>query len=333
MKTLKKSKIISGNKIVHLVFLVLFFYSCTNSSDWNKKDVGSLIWVNNNHEDFAIKNCIKNTIENSSIIIAQIPWKPYDSKFIEKVTWYHSLANDHKKKFMIAIDWQEYNRSGTREGWSFNDKEVGKLFKDDIIKLVNAFKPDYLNLGVEVNYFALTSPKGFKTFASIFRELKKEIKIIKPMLKVGLSYQLELLYGNHNGWNGTKTLKTLDNLLGDIDFLGVSTYPNIASEKNNGDILFSTKYIDSICTSYSIPIGISETGISNKLFNDFQRKKYIETIFFKAKKMGLKFIIWGSIIDAKEDNTWSDKIGLFQSNGIPKIDFNIWKGENIDFIK
>jgi len=308
-------------------------FSCSKKEDLYFKEGGSLLWINGKHEDIAIKNAVQHTLENSSIIIAQIHWSPHDSSFFDNAAWYFTLAKDHGKSFMIAIDWQKVDRSGINGDWSFEDEATANLFKKDMIRLLNAYNPDYFNLGVEVNYYALTSSDGFRAFASVFRELKGELKKNNPELKVGLSYQLELLYGHHSGWNETKTFTTLDNLLGDIDYLGLSTYPNMVMEKKQSDVLFSTNYIDSLSVKYSLPIGISETAVSSKLYSEAQRITYIKSIFQKAKDLNLKFVIWGSMIDNNGDNVWTDKIGLLTKDGKPKKEFSLWQKENLNFYK
>ncbi len=323
----------NNRKYVILILLISIISSCSKPDEWYFKEGGSLLWIKVQHKDSAVKSAVQHTLENSSIIIAQVNWSPNDSSFFDNTAWYFSLAKAHGKSFMIAIDWQKINRSGTNGDWSFENEATANLFKKDMLRLLDAYNPDYFNLGVEVNYYALTSSEGFRSFASIFRELKDELKQLKPELKVGLSYQLELLYGHHNGWNKTKTLTTLDNLLGDIDYLGISTYPNMASVQNQSDVLFSTIYLDSISMKYSLPIGISETAVSSKLYNEVQRKTYVKTIFKKASDLNLKFVIWGSMIDGDKDNVWSDKIGLLSKDGQPKEEFSVWQKENINFYK
>lgn len=331
----KLYKMLSIRTYVILFLLSGILFSCSGdlSDNWYFKEGGALLWINGQHEDHAIKSAIQHTLENSSVIVAQIPWSPNDSSFFQNTAWYFSLARDHGKSFMIAIDWQKVDRSGTLGDWSFANKETVKLFKKDMLRLLEAYNPDYMNLGVEVNYYALTSSDGFRAFASLFRELKNELKQQKPELKVGLSYQLELLYGHHNGWDETKTLRTLDNLLGDLDYLGISTYPNMALEQNQSQVLFSTKYLDSLSKNYTLPIGISETAASSKLYNEEQRKEYVKTIFQKATDLNLKFVIWGSMIDAAADNVWSDRMGLLSADGQPKNEFNLWQDENINLYK
>jgi hypothetical protein len=315
-----------------LILLIAMCFSCSKSENLISREVGSLLWISGQHKDTAIKIAVQHTLENSSIIIAQVHWSPHDSSFFNNAAWYFSLAKEHGKSFMIAIDWQKVNRSGTSGGWSFKNEATANLFRKDMIRLLNAYNPDYFNLGVEVNYYALTSTEGFRAFATVFRELKSELKKINPELKVGLSYQLELLYGHHNGWNKTNSLTTLDNLLGDIDYLGISTYPNMVTKQKQSDVLFSSTYLDSISMKYLLPIGISETAISSRLYNEVQRKSYVNTIFQKARGLNLNFVIWGSMIDDNEDKVWSNKLGLLSNDGKPKNEFSLWKKENLNFL-
>lgn len=310
-----------------------FFISCTSSDNWYFKEGGTLMWLDTRHSDKAVKSAIHQNLEHSSIIVAQIPWSPGDSTYFKNTAWYFSLAKDHGKSFMVNIDWQKIDRSGTGGEWSFTDPNTASHFKKDMLQLVKTYNPAYINLGVEANYYALTSSDGFRAFVSLFRELKKEFKKLNPSLKVGLSYQLELLFGHHEGWNESKTFVTLEVIQSDIDFLGISTYPNIAIDKNWDDVLFSTKYLDSLKLICSVPMGISETAVSSKLYNEDQREAYMKKIFTKAKNLDLKFVIWGSIIDSPQDESWSDKIGLLDKKGYPKPEFVIWARENENFFR
>jgi hypothetical protein len=310
-----------------VLVLLLFLVSCSKEDSWNFKEVGTLLWIGEKHSDEAIKTAIKNTLENSSIIIAQVSWSPNDTNFFQNTDWYFNLAKDHGKSFMVNVDWQETDRSGTNGGWSFTDKKAANLFRDDIMQLIKTYNPSIINLGVEANYYALTSEDGFKAFIGLFREIKNKINDFDPRIKVGLSYQLELLYGHHSGWDQVQTLRNLDVILGDIDFLGISTYPNMAVQSSN-NILFASNYIDSLAFRYSIPFGISETAASSSLYNAEERMIYMKAIYEKAERLDLRFVIWGSIIDSPQSLKGSDKLGLIDNLGIPKQELVIWQNEN-----
>lgn len=312
--------------VYHIFFIVFFmlFTTCDNidkSGVTYFKEYGSLLWVNNKMPDSIVKKAVKETIENSSLIIAQVPWHPNSKTIIENINWYYRLAKDHGKDLMINIDWLNNERTGTRGRWSFDNEDVKSQFSKDMLLIVNLYKPKYLTLGVEVNYYAFTSPKGYRGFIDVFNSMKISLKKINPKLKIGLSFQLELLYGEDKEWTDIKTLTTLNAVVENLDFLGVSTYPDLY-RPNSVYQFESLNNIDSLVNLYKIPIGISETGISSTYFNETQRVVFIDSVFSKMNK--LNFIVWGSMIDDKRDDAWMDRIGLLNPDGSAKIDYKKW---------
>ncbi|NVO20250.1 MAG: hypothetical protein HXX13_11145 [Bacteroidetes bacterium] len=323
------SKIASGL----IIIAVLCLYSCKGyRNQWYFAEAGSLLWVNESHSDESIKNAVREVLENSSIIVAQVSWSPTDSVFYQNTAWYYTLAKNNDKAFMLNIDWLDNDRSGTRGGWSFENEQVRQKFKYDIKKLVSNYSPNYLTLGIEVNYYALTTPKGYKKFIGTFNELKASLSEQNPKLKIGLSFQLDLLYGVHSGWEPNNSLNALNAVVENLDYIGVSMYPDMQI-LNKTASLYSTNFLDSLSFIYKKPIGISETGISTIKFNDKQRADYITEIYQKFQDLNLKFIIWGSIIDDPRTKNWHDKIGLLYSDGTPKPEFKIWKTENLKITK
>lgn len=312
-----------------IIIFILALYSCKDHSDnWYFEEVGTLLWVNDGLSDEAIKIAVRETLENSSIIIAQVSWSPSDSVFFQNAAWYHTLAKNNGKSFMLNIDWLENDRSGTRGGWSFENEQIRQKFTNDIYKLVAAYDPDYLTLGIEVNYYALTSPAGYKGFINTFNEIKASLKELNLKLKIGLSFQLDLLYGVHSDWAQNKSLQAIDAVVENLDYLGISTYPDM-QVLNETSPFFSINYLDSLVITYKKPIGISETGISSIKFNDKQRADYIMSIYQKFQNLDIKFLIWGSIIDDPRNENWHNKIGLLYSDGDYKPEFEIWKAENL----
>jgi hypothetical protein len=297
------------------------------------KDVGTLLWVNSQHTDESIKLAVKETLENSSVIVAQIPWSPSDCTFIQNTSWYYQLAIDHGKLFMLNIDWLENNRSGTRGGWSFENENIRQQFKRDIRKLVEVYNPHFLTLGVEVNYYALTSPEGYRNFIKIFNDLKLELKESNPSTQIGLSFQLELLFGIHSDWERTKTLKTLDVVVENLDYLGISTYPDLVDQEVM-EPFGSLNYIDSLVKcDYKKPVGITETALPSSTYSESQREDYIRSVYGKFHSLNLSFLVWGSIIDDPKKELREHEIGLLESDGTPKKEFKIWKDENLKIIK
>ena len=310
-----------------LVYILVYCESDSDldpSENYTKTEIGSLLWVNEFHSDSAVKEAVKQMLDNSSIVIAQVSWSPGDSSFFENVLWYYNLAKDHHKKFMLSIDWQNFERTGTQGNWSFANDTVQARFRSDMIKLVDEYSPDYFQPGVEINYYGLTNSEGYKGFIKVFNELKTELNFNYQSTKIGLSFQLELLFGVHKDWDKNRTLATLDAVAPNLDFIGVSTYPD-EFEHYKENVTGSLKYLDSLNSNYENSMIISETAVSSFNFNPQVRIKYQNTLFDKARKLKFKALIWGSIIDHKMLTSWQYKIGLLNSNGAPKADFENWK--------
>jgi len=314
--------------LIKFIITSIILVSCNNKSDrFYFKEVGTLLWVNETMSDSLVKLVVKETLENSSIVVSQISWSPTDSLFTKNAEWYHSLAIESGKSFMLNIDWLKNDRSGIRGDIGFDNDKIKSKFIKDIINLVDLYNPNYLTLGVEVNYYALTSPTGYIAFIELFNKLKSDINKKFPKTKIGLSFQLELIYGIHKDWQKNKTLEPLYAVVENLDYIGISTYPDI-SIPNQKNPLFSVNYLDSLASEFNEPIGITETGISSINFNLNQRVCYTKTIFKKAENLNFNFVIWGSIIDDINQFGWKNTFGLINSKGVHKPEFDIWKQNN-----
>lgn len=313
-------------KLISFFILLLLIISCSNDK-WYFKEVGTLLWINELHDDATVKRAIEATLSNSSIIVSQVSWQPYDSLYFKNISWYEKLAREHGKSFMINLDWLKNDRSGIRGDQDFYNEKIKSLFFKDIKRIVDTYNPDYLTLGIEVNYYALTSPRGYNSFVQIFNELKGSLKKTHPKLKIGLSFQLELLYGFHKNWNKETTLQVLNAVVENLDYLGVSTYPDV-SDVDKINSFNSLNYLDSLSNSYNIPIGILETGITSIKYNDNDRARYINEVFRKTSELDLKFLIWGSIIDSEPIDTNFQNFGLLDFKGFPKAEYQIWVSES-----
>lgn len=318
--------------ISFLVSILLFVGSCGTSSENNSSDlldhsveteIGSLLWVNEFHSDSAVKEAVRHTLDNSTMIIAQISWSPHDSNFFNNASWYHNLAKEHNKKFMLSVEWQDFYRTGTLGDWSFEDDSVQLEFKKDMLKLAEEYSPDYFQPGVEINYYGLIDPDGYRGFIEVFNELKTEIASNNIFTEVGLSFQLELLFGVHKEWDKNRTLETLDAVRSNLDYIGVSTYPD-EYYKSETDVSGSLRYLDSLCMYYQNPVIISETAVSSLKFKSETRRHYQNLLFNKAKELEIEALIWGSMIDDKKLSGWQYCTGLLNSDGTPKEDFENW---------
>ena len=99
---------------------------------------------------------------------------------------------------------------------TFSDATVRQRFLDDVAKLASQ-KPDYLNLGAEINLIYYLNKNEFTQYKSLYQQAYNEVKSISPNTQVGVSYHLDLFFGDNEF-----------NLLTDFgpqDFIAFTTYP------------------------------------------------------------------------------------------------------------
>jgi hypothetical protein len=311
-----------------LIIVMLISLACSNIKNRVYfPDYGSLLWVNEAHSDTVVKKVVDETLDYSTIIIAQVPWTLNDSTSVDNINWYCELARSHGKKLMVNIDWLSNTREGPRGNWSFTELEVKDEFRKYVLTIVEKYKPEMLTLGIEVNYYALTNPNGYTSFVLFYNSLKKELFNQYPDIKVGLSFQLELLFGVDIEWDQVKTLETLDAVAENLDYIGISTYPDLYKIDDKNTFILSS-FIDTLDRLYDIPMGITETGVSSIKFDCNQRKEYIRVIFDKVEKLNMSFLVWGSMVDDPRDDEWMHRIGLIDSDGTHKCEFDGW-GKNV----
>ena len=309
--------------LVSLLIGAFVIYTINRHQLKDPKFISSMLWIDEYHKNETIEKVIDIWLNQSSGIVAQLPWGDNKS-FFQSLDWYNKIARLHHKQFMINIDWQRNDRHGTRGGWKFSDYKVRRKFSKDMIDIVNAYKPDYLTLGVEVNYYAIIDKVDFDAFVDLIIELKDALKEISPITKIGLSFQLELTLGMHSGWNVTKPLQSIELVIDSLDYFGISTYPDISSL--NGNCCGSIEYIDYIVNKYDISFGILETGVSSEYFDVDYRLEYIRKVFQKFDELNMQMMIWGSLIDkTNQPIDWTNTIGLINYDGRPKDDFIEWK--------
>lgn len=303
------------------LIVTLLGLSCKKRNVHGLVEKGCLLWVDGLMGDSLIKKAVHETIINSTLIVAQVPWEVNSKSHLDNIFWYAALASDHGKSLMINLDWQLNDRSGVRGNWKFSDKETSKQFRKNVLDIVRKYKPKYLTLGVEVNYYAVTEPNDYGAFIRQFNLLKDQIKLVNPSTRVGLSFQLDLLYGNHKSWHPNNSIQTLEAIVENLDFIGLSSYPKY-STLDELELPSRLSYIDSIGNTFKVPYGIIETGIANE--DSTNRIGFFKDLKEISQTNSLEFLIYGSMIDNANHNGWENKIGLLSSNGESKYGYNIW---------
>ena len=266
---------------------------------------------------------IDRTISYSDVMVAQIPWSAVDSKICPKAQWIASLAKKHKRRLIIALDWLEPLRRNLRDkrkyDWSFGDNKINQRFISSVLAAIEKCKPDYILLGVEVNYLALYNPKEFRVFLAVFQEARKQIKKISPETLISVSFQYELLAGYDSSRGSSETMEVLDAFGRSLDIVGLSVYPHLAGQSPNE---LGVHYFNKL-KEINQPIGIFETAWpAGDKKGEIRQSDYLQMLLPKANELGVKLVVWTSSTDTSQPPPQKDKL----SNGIPSwaYDLGLW---------
>ncbi|MDC0303841.1 hypothetical protein OAL15_02395 [Flavobacteriales bacterium] len=285
--------------------------------------MGVILWADQSYSDSVIQIGVKQMLNASEVLTAQVHWNPMDSLFIENINWIASLASEHNRDLIINMDWLTDDRKSKRgNGWSFNEEHSRTNFIIDAFTACKKYNPKYINLGVEVNFLALANPNEFKAFLDVYNYTKKLLNDSFPNTQVSASLQLELLYGKLGGWDEKTSVEVLEAFGENYDVLSISTYPHEADTKSSDSL------INDLLTRTIKPIGIFETSFPTDKYSYKEQEEYLVHVLSKLNESKrCKLLIWTSIHDTEtvlKDNHWSGHLGLFSSKFKPKNSWETW---------
>lgn len=117
------------------------------------------------------------------------------------------------------------------------DKKEGKIFKDfeddkHLLDFVSKYKPEYIGLGIEVNYLYEKNRSEFDKYVLLFHSYQSKIKSISNNTKIFPIFQLEKLKGLQGGLFGgindtSNNQWEILNKFNKADLLGFTTYPTL----------------------------------------------------------------------------------------------------------
>jgi hypothetical protein len=240
----------------------------------------------------------------SEVLQLQVPWSPIAPDIAtaaRPVAW---LARTHGRSFALAIEWLDADRQRLRSSathpWSFVDLATRALFTQSVLTAVDELRPEYLTLGVEVNFLALYNPDAFRAFVRLFPELKTAVKVVSPTSTVLVTFQYELVRGYHGRGPGPMVIpphpELIEHFGSDLDMVGLATYPQI--EFDDPAQLPDT-FFDAV-PDISKPIGIFETSwrTTGTPGSDARTQdRYLAWLLRQASSRGFQTLFWTSACD------------------------------------
>lgn len=307
--------------------------------------LGQMYWVPKDGRETTtrmVERGVGRALDSSDLIFVQVPWAlGFDS--IERARWLSELAREHGKQLGIGLDWLNQDRTdfvnvGLR-AWQFSEEITALAFENDVWKIVEEYQPDYLSLGIEVDFLARRSPREFSAFVRIYSRIYERIKAEFPQMNVLVTFQYDSILRDSTAMQLLSNYGAVEAFGDQIDILGLSVYP-CQSYNKASDI--SSNYF-SKARDIKKRVGIFETAWPGSAGERDKQSAYLLWLFEEASRSAFDVLIWTSSSDiavpthqsnpirsvacAGSVTDWYVHLGLWDTNGEMKPAANIWKDQ------
>jgi hypothetical protein len=251
------------------------------------------------------------------------------------------LANSYGHSLTIAIDWIDEDRKGplnTGAGeWSFKNAWARERFLSDVELLARRYKPQFMVLGVEVDFMAQSKPELFQSFVIVYESAYRAVKRKSPATQVTISFQFEHIRDSRGTSNtiGESPIVTAFGPL--LDVLGLSVYPcQFVGHPTD----LPADYLSSVIANKT-PVAIFETAWPTNLSDEKIQKSYVEWLLGIANSVSSGLLVWISATDGEATQgferrngpgpcsgkvaAWRNSLGLWRVDGAPKLAVVSWQ--------
>jgi len=281
-------------------------------------------------EDDEIQRDLAFVLKNADLLHVQVPWCPSNTETRETLAWIPTVSRAARRRLAVSIDWLAPDRSGKRceeeHDWRFGDGPTRSAFRDLAVRIASEHNPDYLLLGVEVDYYAVLDPEDFENFLQSYASTREAIHRVSDTTTVSVSFQYE---------HATQTVDAEGPLLDDLlvafgpslDILGLSLYPFLSGatpDEVDGNYLAPLARLDR-------NIAVFETGWPGETDGGLtDQRDYLQHLAVALDSLAVSLLVWVSAIDAEPTAlepgvpSWASQVGLSRRPGTPKPAAAVW---------
>jgi hypothetical protein len=291
-------------------------------------------------KDVIVKKGVGITLDNSEHLLLQIPWSPLVESPLQNAVWLGRVAANHERSLTIAIDWMDNDRENVlhsaKKQWSFQEEWVEKRFLSDVSILADKYRPNFLVLGVEVDFMALKKPAIFRDFVITYGKAYRIAKLKSPTTKVSVSFQFEQIVKSNGSIISIADSPIVRSFGPLLDILGLSVYPcQLFSSPDN----LADDYLSSVIPSKT-KVAIFETGWPSSKRDENLQTEYVKWILQATSKISADLLVWISATDSGfsrdvKDNgsappceasvdIWKHRLGLWRASGAAKSAAGPW---------
>lgn len=173
------------------------------------------------------------------------------------------------------------------------------------VSFVEAYRPEYIGFGIEINILKEKSPGDYAAFKAFFSEVAAAVNQASPETKVFTVFQLERLRGLRGGLYGGADNPAVNDwsLLSDFpdaDLLAFTTYPSIVY-RDPSDIP-ADYYTAEITQHTSKPIAYTEAGWFRAGPAEWgssaeEQARFVSLYIEKTKPLNPGLLIWSFLYD------------------------------------
>lgn len=215
----------------------------------------------------------------------------------------------------LPADWQ---------GLELDDAKVKAAFLNYAERMISAFNPDYLIIGVEVNLLIRKNPSKWSNYLALHRYVYAEIKKSHPSLPVGVSLFCVPFFPEWSSEdNRAAQLSGLADLESDVDFIAFSFHPFMSALLADD---FPEDYIHQLFSLSNKPVAISESSYPAQEWTTMsapiltfkgtpaKQERFLSLMLNQCAESKALFAIWFSIRDY--DALWNGFDAATQSSSI-----------------
>lgn len=281
-------------------------------------------------DESEIQRDLAFVLANADLLHVQVPWCPSNLQTLDDLAWIPAVSRSARRRLAVSIDWLEPDRNGKRceqeRDWRFGDAASRSAFQDVAVRIAADHTPDYLLLGVEVDFYSVVNPADFESFLKLYAETRQAVHQVSNATTVTVSFQYE---------HASRTAGTSGSLLDDmlvafgpsLDILGLSLYPFLAGATPQ-DI--GRDYLAPLATM-DRNIAVFETGWPGGDDSELAaQREYLRHLMVAMDTLAPRALIWVSAVDADPTAlppgvpSWASHAGLSRRLGRPKPAAAVW---------
>ncbi len=227
------------------------------------------------------------------------------------------------------------------EGRAFDDPDVMTAYPNYVLRMVEFFQPDYVNIGIEVNLLLSKRPDLWPGYLALQQATYEAVKAEYPDLPVfvsvvGAAYLPEADTGD----DPVAQRAALPDILASSDYFALSLYPYMTAYMTGP---LPDSFFEQIFALSDKPLAISETGypaqpftISGLTFDGTPEKQadYFSRLLDYAQEREMVFVVnfilhdydalWEKVGSTDFAAIWRDT-GLYDEDGSTRPALDVWR--------